>query len=189
VGRRRRGDARPSGRSRAGGTRPRRVRTRAPSNRSHRWSTAPSRIACPRSGRGSPRGRRRSPGRGRRRCRYRRVESGRRGARLRRPAPLVPRRSCVPEPARERRQAFWRDRLGNLRRRGPAIETTVAWSLFPPDARYAYRDALEIDDATWARGKGWVLTGAFGIPYYRHTNPVLVADKITAVEAILADST
>jgi aminoglycoside phosphotransferase (APT) family kinase protein len=70
----------------------------------------------------------------------------------------------------------------------PAIETIVAWSLFPPDARDAYRDALAIDDATWERGKGWVLTGVAGIPYYRDTNPVLVADKITAIEAVLADS-
>jgi aminoglycoside phosphotransferase (APT) family kinase protein len=70
----------------------------------------------------------------------------------------------------------------------PAIETTVAWSLFPPDARDAYRDALRLDDATWERGKGWVLTGVFGIPYYRHTNPLLVADKITAIEAVLAAS-
>ena len=71
----------------------------------------------------------------------------------------------------------------------PAIETTVAWSLFPPDARDAYRDALRLDDATWKRGKGWVLTVVFGIPYYRDTNPVLVADKITAIEAVLAEAT
>lgn len=69
----------------------------------------------------------------------------------------------------------------------PAIDTIVAWSHFPPAARQAYREALAIDDATWARGKGWVLTGVFGIPYYRDTNPVLVADKIRAIEAVLAD--
>jgi hypothetical protein len=57
-----------------------------------------------------------------------------------------------------------------------------------PDARQAYRDALRVDDATWARGKGWVVTGIFGIPYYRDTNAVLVADKIRAIEAVLADS-
>jgi aminoglycoside phosphotransferase (APT) family kinase protein len=70
----------------------------------------------------------------------------------------------------------------------PAIETIIAWSLFPPEARRAYRDALGIDDATWERGKGWVLSGVFGIPYYRDTNPVLVADKVTAIEAVLAAS-
>src|SRR3954465_3439928 len=64
----------------------------------------------------------------------------------------------------------------------PAIDSLVAWSLFPPDARDAYRTALDIDDATWRRGQGWVLTGVFGIPYYRDTNPVLVADKIAAIE-------
>ena len=70
----------------------------------------------------------------------------------------------------------------------PAIETIIAWSLFPPDARQAYRDALHVDDATWERGKGWVVTGIFGVPYYRDTNPVLVADKIRAIEAVLADA-
>jgi hypothetical protein len=70
----------------------------------------------------------------------------------------------------------------------PAIETIVAWSLFPSAARDAYRDALMIDDATWERGKGWVLSGVGGIPYYRDTNPILVVDKITAIEAVLAAS-
>jgi aminoglycoside phosphotransferase (APT) family kinase protein len=70
----------------------------------------------------------------------------------------------------------------------PAIEMEPAWSLFPPDARQAYRDALGVDDATWERGKGWVLTGVFGIPYYRDTNPVLVASKLRAIEAVIADS-
>jgi aminoglycoside phosphotransferase (APT) family kinase protein len=70
----------------------------------------------------------------------------------------------------------------------PAIEAIIAWSLFPPNARRAYRDALAIDDATWERGKGWVLSGVFGIPYYRDTNPALVANVIRAIEAVLADA-
>ncbi len=69
----------------------------------------------------------------------------------------------------------------------PAIDSIIAWNLFPPDARQTYREALEVDDATWARGKGWVLTGVYGIPYYRETNPLLVADKIRGIEAVLAD--
>jgi aminoglycoside phosphotransferase (APT) family kinase protein len=71
----------------------------------------------------------------------------------------------------------------------PAIETIIAWNLFPPDARAVYRDALDIDDATWERGKGWVLTGVGGIPYYRKTNPILVADKVRAINALLEAST
>jgi aminoglycoside phosphotransferase (APT) family kinase protein len=71
----------------------------------------------------------------------------------------------------------------------PAIDTIVAWSLLPHDARDAFRDALAVDDATWERGKGWVLAGVEGIPYYRETNPILVADKIRAIEAVLGDAT
>jgi aminoglycoside phosphotransferase (APT) family kinase protein len=70
----------------------------------------------------------------------------------------------------------------------PAIETIIAWSHFPPDARRAYRDALGIDDAMWERGKGWALSGVGGIPYYRDTNPTLAADKVRAIEAVLADA-
>lgn len=69
-----------------------------------------------------------------------------------------------------------------------AIDTIVAWNLFAADARDTYRDALDIDDASWERGKGWVLTGVYGIPYYRDTNPQLVANAITGIEAVLADS-
>jgi aminoglycoside phosphotransferase (APT) family kinase protein len=71
----------------------------------------------------------------------------------------------------------------------PAIDTIVAWSLFPPEARAAYQDALRIGDAEWARGKGWVITGLFGILSYSETNPVLAADKRRAIDALLADET
>jgi aminoglycoside phosphotransferase (APT) family kinase protein len=70
----------------------------------------------------------------------------------------------------------------------PTTETRIAWTLFPPDARREYRVALGVDDATWERGKGWILTGVYGISYYRETNPVLVANVIQAIEAVLADS-
>src|SRR5207244_3341157 len=34
----------------------------------------------------------------------------------------------------------------------PACDAMFAWAL-PPDARAVFRDALDIDDATWARGR------------------------------------
>jgi len=70
----------------------------------------------------------------------------------------------------------------------PAGETVIGWSLLPPEARAAYRDALGLDDAAWERGKGWVLLGIGGLLYYRDTNPVLAAEKRNAVDAVLADS-
>jgi aminoglycoside phosphotransferase (APT) family kinase protein len=69
----------------------------------------------------------------------------------------------------------------------PAIDTLPAWSLYGPEARAVYRDALRVDDATWERGKGWVLQGVYGIVYYRDTNPVLATEQIRAIEAVLSD--
>jgi len=69
----------------------------------------------------------------------------------------------------------------------PAIDLIVAWSLLPPGARDVYREELGVSDAEWARGRGWVVTGVFGIPYYRYTNPVLVAEKLHAIEAVLSE--
>jgi hypothetical protein len=33
----------------------------------------------------------------------------------------------------------------------------VAWTYLSAGARQVFRDALEVDDPTWARGRGWVL--------------------------------
>src|SRR4051794_27608824 len=65
----------------------------------------------------------------------------------------------------------------------PAIDTIIAWSLSPPDARWAYGGVLGLDEGAWERGKGWVLPGLFGILSYRHTNPVLADDKRKAIQA------
>jgi aminoglycoside phosphotransferase (APT) family kinase protein len=70
----------------------------------------------------------------------------------------------------------------------PAIETIIAWNLFPPPARAAYRAALDVDDAMWERGKGWVLTTVIGVPYYRDSNPTLVATQIRGINAVLAEA-
>jgi aminoglycoside phosphotransferase (APT) family kinase protein len=39
----------------------------------------------------------------------------------------------------------------------PACDVTIAWTLFHGASRRAFRDALDIDDATWERGRGWAL--------------------------------
>lgn len=70
----------------------------------------------------------------------------------------------------------------------PANDLDVAWDLFSGDSRKAYRDALGVDDAAWARGRGWAITSVFGIPYYEETNPGLVACARRRVSAVLEDS-
>ncbi|MFC7546995.1 aminoglycoside phosphotransferase family protein [Plantactinospora sp. GCM10030261] len=39
----------------------------------------------------------------------------------------------------------------------PACDVTAAWTMFSGRARAAFRDALAVDQATWARGRGWTL--------------------------------
>jgi aminoglycoside phosphotransferase (APT) family kinase protein len=39
----------------------------------------------------------------------------------------------------------------------PACDLAVAWTLLTPDGRQAFRKRLSVDDATWARGRGWAL--------------------------------
>jgi aminoglycoside phosphotransferase (APT) family kinase protein len=70
----------------------------------------------------------------------------------------------------------------------PACDLQVAWNLFSGESREAFRSALAVDDATWARGRGWALSvGLIALPYYQNTNPVLVGISRHAIEEILAD--
>ncbi|MET7950557.1 aminoglycoside phosphotransferase family protein [Micromonospora sp. NPDC005324] len=39
----------------------------------------------------------------------------------------------------------------------PACDTVIAWTLLHGRSRAAFRAALGLDDATWARGRGWAL--------------------------------
>ncbi len=42
----------------------------------------------------------------------------------------------------------------------PAYDAMAVWTLFEADGREAFRSAIEVDDATWARGRGWALVRA-----------------------------
>ncbi|MCA2211250.1 aminoglycoside phosphotransferase family protein [Jidongwangia harbinensis] len=39
----------------------------------------------------------------------------------------------------------------------PACDLAVAWTLLTAEGRQAFRERLSVDDATWARGRGWAL--------------------------------
>ncbi|MFC4066217.1 aminoglycoside phosphotransferase family protein [Actinoplanes subglobosus] len=39
----------------------------------------------------------------------------------------------------------------------PACDLAIAWTLLTADGRRAFRERLAVDDATWARGRGWAL--------------------------------
>ena len=70
----------------------------------------------------------------------------------------------------------------------PACDLSVAWNLLSAPTRESFRAALPVDDATWARGRGWALSiGLIALPYYQSTNPVLAAISRYAIEQVLSD--
>ena len=78
--------------------------------------------------------------------------------------------------------------FGGLGVGDPACDFAAAWTLFSGESRDAFRSALSIDDASWARSRGWALsTGLIALPYYLDTNPVIVAMARRQIEEVLAD--
>ncbi|QBD83350.1 aminoglycoside phosphotransferase family protein [Ktedonosporobacter rubrisoli] len=70
----------------------------------------------------------------------------------------------------------------------PACDLIVAWSLLSAHSRQIFRAALPVDDATWARGRGWALSiGLIALPYYQNTNPVFAATARYMIGEVLAD--
>ncbi len=71
----------------------------------------------------------------------------------------------------------------------PACDMLVAWGLLPAEARKVFRAELDVDDATWARGRGWALSvGLIALPYYKDTNPGLAATARHLIREVLADN-
>jgi aminoglycoside phosphotransferase (APT) family kinase protein len=77
---------------------------------------------------------------------------------------------------------------GSLGVGDPACDVMVAWKVLSADSRDIFRTALSIDDATWARGRGWALSQALGaLSYYTlETNPVLVRESRRWLVEVLA---
>ncbi|MFI1654172.1 aminoglycoside phosphotransferase family protein [Streptomyces sp. NPDC020472] len=58
----------------------------------------------------------------------------------------------------------------------PAVDLMAAWTLLTPETRPLFREAAEVDDATWARGRGWALCwGVVTEHHYRGKNQVLAS--------------
>jgi aminoglycoside phosphotransferase (APT) family kinase protein len=70
----------------------------------------------------------------------------------------------------------------------PACDLLGAWFLFDRDGRARFRAAADVDDATWARGRGWALSvSLIYLPYYRDTNPTGIAIARRVVHEVIAD--
>ena len=87
---------------------------------------------------------------------------------------------------RERRLHAVIDWAG-VRRGDPARDLMAAWTLFRGESRRRFREAVDADDDTWSRARGWALTRISNVAYYATTNPRFAADAVATITEALAD--
>jgi aminoglycoside phosphotransferase (APT) family kinase protein len=69
----------------------------------------------------------------------------------------------------------------------PANDLDPAWGMFTGPSRAVFRAELDPDDATWARARGWAVSSVYGLVYYRHTNPGIVARCRRRLAAVIEE--
>jgi aminoglycoside phosphotransferase (APT) family kinase protein/predicted GNAT family N-acyltransferase len=70
----------------------------------------------------------------------------------------------------------------------PACDLIPAWNLLSGPARAVFREALEVDDDEWNRGRGRALSMALiQLPYYRDTNKGIALNGQYVIDEVLAD--
>jgi aminoglycoside phosphotransferase (APT) family kinase protein len=78
--------------------------------------------------------------------------------------------------------------FGALNVGDPACDLQPAWNVFAGESRLRYRAELDVDDASWLRGRGWALCQAVvALPYYWETNPGMIRQASHALAQVLAD--
>ncbi|HEY3562453.1 MAG TPA: aminoglycoside phosphotransferase family protein [Kribbella sp.] len=78
--------------------------------------------------------------------------------------------------------------FGTARAADPAGDVLAAWYMFEGESRTAFREALEVDNATWLRARGWALSlEVIAIPYYLHRTPTALTTGQESVADILTD--
>jgi len=79
--------------------------------------------------------------------------------------------------------------FGGLGVGDPACDVMAAWMFLSAETRNVFRAALQVDQATWVRGRGWALSvGLIALPYYQTTNPELAGIARRAIQEALADT-
>jgi aminoglycoside phosphotransferase (APT) family kinase protein len=77
--------------------------------------------------------------------------------------------------------------FGGLNVGDPACDLQPAWNVFAGESRRRFRAELEVDDASWLRGRGWALYQAVSaLPYYWDTNPGMIRQASHALAQVLA---
>ena len=69
-----------------------------------------------------------------------------------------------------------------------ACDLAIAWTFFEGESRAAFRAALPLDEAAWARGRGWTLWKALIVfAALPGANPAEVDASQRVIDAVLAD--
>jgi aminoglycoside phosphotransferase (APT) family kinase protein len=69
----------------------------------------------------------------------------------------------------------------------PACDLTILWTFFSGAARGAFRDAMAMDDATWARARGWASWKALISMRAGSGGPRAVREATRVLGAVLAE--
>ena len=79
--------------------------------------------------------------------------------------------------------------FGGLGVGDPACDVSAAWKMFAGEPRELFRVELEVDDATWARARGHVVSQSLGaLAYYTlENNAVLVTEARRWLAEVLSD--
>ena len=69
----------------------------------------------------------------------------------------------------------------------PACDLAIAWTFLEGDAREAFRGALPLDGATWARGRGWTLWKALIVLAALSANPMDAEKSPRIIDDLVAE--
>lgn len=79
--------------------------------------------------------------------------------------------------------------FGGLSIGDPTVDLIVGWEVLDAPAREVLRTSLDVDDASWLRGRAWALSLAIGaFPYYWRTMPARCASRLAVARSVLADA-
>jgi len=79
--------------------------------------------------------------------------------------------------------------FGGLSVGNPTVDLIAAWGVLDAPAREAFRRSLDLDDASWLRGRAWALSLAvLTFPYYWRTMPTRCASSLAMARAVLNDA-
>ncbi|MER8766091.1 phosphotransferase, partial [Mesorhizobium sp. M0968] len=71
----------------------------------------------------------------------------------------------------------------------PACDLVIAWTEFYGESRQAFRDAIALDEHSWARARGWVLWKALIVASGHDGNQREAEKSWRVIDEVLADHT